>query len=65
MLETILYYKELAEKALADGIEFDNIIGLDVLENIGRAKFEKDLDKLMKKYSKELDKEFEKIRGGK
>ena len=65
MMETILHYKELAEKALAEGIEFDNIVGLDVIENIGRAKFEKDLDKLMKKYSKELDEEFEKIRGGK
>ena len=65
MMETILHYKELAEKALAEGVEFDNIVGLDVIENIGRAKFEKDLDKLMKKYSKELDKEFEKIRGGK
>ena len=65
MMETILHYKELAEKALAEGIEFDDIVGLDVIENIGRAKFEKDLDKLMKKYSKELDEEFEKIRGGK
>ena len=65
MMETILHYKELAEKALAEGIEFDNIVGLDVIENIGMAKFEKDLDKLMKKYSKELDEEFEKIRGGK
>jgi len=65
MMETILHYKELAEKALAEGIEFDNIVGLDVIENIGRAKFEKDLDKLMKKYSKELDEVFEKIRGGK
>ena len=65
MLEIILHYKDLAEKALADGVELDDIIGLDVIENIGRAKFEKDLDSLMKKYSKELDKKFEEIRGGK
>ena len=65
MLETILHYKELAEKALVDGVELEDIIGWDIIENMGRAKFEKDLDSLMKKYSKELDKKFEDIRGSK
>ena len=42
-LEVVLHYKDLAEKAMSSGIELDKVLGLSILEDIGRAKFEENM----------------------
>ena len=63
-LEVVLHYKDLAEKAMSSGIELENVLGLSILEDIGRAKFEENMADLLDKYDKEMTKEFSKIMEG-
>ena len=60
-LEVVLHYKDLAEKAMSSGIELDKVLGLSILEDIGRAKFEENMSELLDKYDKEMANEFSKI----
>jgi len=60
-LEVVLHYKDLAEKAMSSGIELDKVLGLSILEDIGRAKFEENMSELLDKYDKEMTNEFSKI----
>ncbi len=63
-LEVVLHYKDLAEKAMSSGIELENVLGLSILEDIGRSKFEENMSTLLDKYDKEMTKEFSKIMEG-
>ncbi len=63
-LEVVLHYKDLAEKAMSSGIELDKVLGLSILEDIGRAKFEENMSELLDKYDKEMTNEFSKIMEG-
>ena len=63
-LEVELHYKDLAEKAMSSGIELENVLGLSILEDIGRSKFEENMSALLDKYDKEMTKEFSKIMEG-
>jgi len=63
-LEVVLHYKDLAEKAMSSGIELENVLGLSILEDIGRSKFEENMSALLDKYDKEMTKEFSKIMEG-
>jgi len=63
-LEVVLHYKDLAEKAMSSGIELDKVLGLSILEDIGRAKFEENMSELLDKYDKEMANEFSKIMEG-
>ena len=60
-LGIILHYKDLAEKAMSNGIELEKVIGLPILEDIGRAKFEDNMVELFDKYDKVLVDEFTKL----
>ena len=60
-LGIILNYKDLAEKAMSNGVEFEKVIGLPILEDIGRAKFEDNMVELLDKYGKILTDEFTKL----
>ena len=60
-LSVVLHYKELAEKAMNGGIELDKVIGLPILEDIGRAKFEENMDELLDKYDKSMANDFAKL----
>ncbi len=60
-LEVVLHYKELAEKAMNSGIELEKVLGLAILEDIGRSKFEENMPDLLDKYDKVMTKEFSKI----
>ena len=60
-LGIILHYKDLAEKAMSNGVEFEKVIGLPILEDIGRAKFEDNMVELLDKYDKTLTDEFTKL----
>ena len=60
-LGIILHYKDLAEKAMSNGIELEKVIGLPILEDIGRAKFEENMVELFDKYDKVLVEEFTKL----
>ena len=60
-LSVVLHYKELAEKAMSGGIELDKVIGLPILEDIGRAKFEENMDELLDKYDKTMANDFAKL----
>ena len=63
-LEVVLHYKDLAEKAMSSGVELENVLGLSILEDIGRSKFEENMADLLDKYDKEMTKEFSKIMEG-
>ena len=63
-LEVVLHYKDLAEKAMSSGVELENVLGLSILEDIGRSKFEENMSDLLDKYDKEMTKEFSKIMEG-
>ncbi len=63
-LEVVLHYKDLAEKAMSSGIELENVLGLSILEDIGRSKFEENMAELLDKYDKVMTKEFSKIMEG-
>ena len=56
-LDVILYYKELAEAALASGISVPNLTGIPVLEELGRSKFEEDFNDLLPKLRKRIKNE--------
>ena len=60
-LGIILHYKDLAEKAMNSGVEFEKVIGLPVLEDIGRSKFEANMVELLEKYDKVLVENFTKL----
>ena len=63
-LEVVLHYKDLAEKAMSSGVELENVLGLSILEDIGRSKCEENMAELLDKYDKEMTKEFSKIMEG-
>ena len=63
-LEVVLHYKDLAEKAMSSGVELENVLGLSILEDIGRSKFEENMAELLDKYDKEMTNEFSKIMEG-
>ena len=63
-LEVVLHYKDLAEKAMSSGIDLEDVLGLSILEDIGRSKFEENTVDLLDKYDKEMTKEFSKIMEG-
>ena len=46
---------------MSSGIELDKVLGLSILEDIGRAKFEENMSELLDKYDKEMTNEFSKI----
>ena len=56
-LDVILYYKELAEAALATGISVPNLTGIPVLEELGRSKFEENFNDLLPKLRKRIKNE--------
>ena len=56
-LDVILYYKELAEAALASGISVPNLTGIPVLEELGRSKFEENFNDLLPKLRKRIKNE--------
>jgi V/A-type H+-transporting ATPase subunit A len=56
-LDVILYYKELAEAALASGISVPNLTSIPVLEELGRSKFEEDFNDLLPKLRKRIKNE--------
>ena len=56
-LDVILYYKELAEAALASGISVPNLTAIPVLEELGRSKFEENFNDLLPKLRKRIKNE--------
>ncbi len=46
---------------MSGGIELDKVIGLPILEDIGRAKFEDNMDELLDKYDKTMANDFAKL----
>ena len=60
-LGIILHYKDLAEKAMSSGVEFEKVIGLPILEDIGSSKFEDNMVELLDKYDKVLVDNFTKL----
>tara|TARA_B100000614_G_scaffold72835_1_gene64788 strand:- start:182 stop:1852 length:1671 start_codon:yes stop_codon:yes gene_type:complete len=60
-LSVILHYKDLAEKAMSNGVELEKVIGLPILEDIGRAKFEENMVELLDKYDKSMANDFAKL----
>ena len=52
---------DLAEKAMSGGIELEKVIGLPILEDIGRAKFEENMVELLDKYDKSMANDFAKL----
>ena len=56
-LDVILYYKELAEAALASGISVPNLTSIPVLEELGRSKFEENFNDLLPKLRKRIKNE--------
>ena len=56
-LDVILYYKELAEAALASVISVPNLTGIPVLEELGRSKFEENFIDLLPKLRKRIKNE--------
>ena len=56
-IDVILYYKELAEAALATGISVPNLTGIPVLEELGRSKFEENFNDLLPKLRKRIQDE--------
>mgnify|MGYP001186491247 FL=1 len=60
-LSVILHYKDLAEKAMSGGVELEKVIGLPILEDIGRAKFEENMVELLDKYDKSMTNDFAKL----
>ena len=60
-LSVILHYKDLAEKAMSSGVELEKVIGLPILEDIGRAKFEENMVELLDKYDKSMTNDFAKL----
>jgi len=61
-LDVILYYKELAEAALASGISVPNLTGIPVLEELGRSKFEENFNDLLPKLRKRIKNEISSLK---
>ena len=61
-LDVILYYKELAEAALASGISVPNLTGIPVLEELGRSKFEENFIDLLPKLRKRIKNEISQLK---
>ena len=61
-LDVILYYKELAEAALASGISVPNLTSIPVLEELGRSKFEEDFNDLLPKLRKRIKNEISELK---
>ena len=61
-LDVILYYKELAEAALASGISVPNLTGIPVLEELGRSKFEENFNDLLPKLRKRIKNEISRLK---
>ena len=61
-LDVILYYKELAEAALASGISVPDLTGISVLEELGRSKFEENFNDLLPKLRKRIQKEISELK---
>ena len=61
-LDVILYYKELAEAALASGISVPNLTSIPVLEELGRSKFEENFIDLLPKLRKRIKSEISRLK---
>jgi V/A-type H+-transporting ATPase subunit A len=61
-LDVILYYKELAEAALASGISVPDLTGISVLEELGRSKFEENFNDLLPELRKRIQKEISELK---
>ena len=61
-LDVILYYKELAEAALASGISVPNLTSIPVLEELGRSKFEENFNDLLPKLRKRIQNEISRLK---
>ena len=61
-LDVILYYKELAEAALASGISVPNLTSIPVLEELGRSKFEENFIDLLPKLRKRIKNEISRLK---
>ena len=61
-LDVILYYKELAEAALASGISVPNLTSIPVLEELGRSKFEENFNDLLPKLRKRIKNEISELK---
>ena len=46
---------------MSSGVELENVIGLPILEDIGRAKFEENMVELLEKYDKTMTDDFAKL----
>ena len=65
MLQVIITYHHLAEKAIDNGVRYKDILAMPVRENIGRMKYieEKDIDKIDDILS-QINREFEQLEKG-
>ena len=61
-LDVILYYKGLAETALASGISVPDLTGISVLEELGRSKFEENFNDLLPKLKKRIQNEISELK---
>ena len=61
-LDVILYYKELAEAALASGISVPNLTAIPALEELGRSKFEENFIDLLPKLRKRIKNEISRLK---
>ncbi len=61
-LDVILYYKELAETALASGISVPDLTGVSVLEELGRSKFEENFNDLLPGLRKRIKNEISELK---
>ena len=61
-LDVILYYKGLAETALASGISVPDLTSISVLEELGRSKFEENFNDLLPKLRKRIQKEISELK---
>ena len=61
-LDVILYYKGLAETALASGISVPDLTGISVLEELGRSKFEENFNDLLPELRKRIKNEISELK---
>ena len=61
-LDTILYYKDLAEASLASGKTVEALTSIPVLEELGRSKFEENFSDLLPKLRKQIEKEISELK---
>ena len=58
MLSLIKKYSDLADKALAAGVQVDKIAYLPVRSKFNQAKYEQDIDALLKQVGEDMEKQF-------